>query len=79
MRLGHGWIVLAEAMPSRLGEALGQDRSAGDLRIIRQKADAISAGQRGQWQHHGQHHHTAEIAHGDKPLTTTNVAGLEKP
>tara|TARA_E500000178_G_scaffold118604_1_gene118570 strand:+ start:1314 stop:1637 length:324 start_codon:yes stop_codon:yes gene_type:complete len=79
MRLGHGWIVLTEAMPTRLGEALGQDRSASDLRIIRQEADAISAGQQRQWHHHRQRHHAAEIAHGRKPQTTTNVAGLEKP
>ena len=46
MRLGHGWIVLAEAMPALLGEALGQDRSARSLRIIWKKANAISAGNR---------------------------------
>jgi len=46
MRLGHGWIVLAEAMPTLLGEALGQDRSARNLRIIWKKANAISAGNR---------------------------------
>ena len=46
MRFGKSLIVLAEAMPTLLREALGQDRAASDLRIIGQKANAIRAGHR---------------------------------
>jgi len=78
MRLGHGWIVLAEAMPTLLGEALGQDRSARNLRIILKKANAISAGQRCRKRHQGQSHHAMDTPHRIKPQDSTNVAGLEK-
>ena len=79
MRLGHGWIVLAEAMPTLLGEALGQDRSASDLRIIWQETNAISAGQRCRKRHQGQRHNAMDTPHRIKPQDSTNVAGLEKP
>ncbi|MDA7986448.1 MAG: hypothetical protein MPI81_06390 [Synechococcus sp. H1_metabat_bins_2.tsv.006] len=79
MRFGNGWIVLAEAMPTLLREALGQDRAASDLRIIWQKANAISAGQRRRKRHQGQRHHAVDTPHRIKPQDSTNVAGLEKP
>ena len=79
MRFGNGWIVLAEAMPTLLREALGQDRAASDLRIIWQKANAISAGQRRRKRHQGQGHNAVETPHRIKPQDSTNVAGLEKP
>ena len=79
MRFGHGWIVLAEAMPTLMREALGQDRAASDLRIIWQETNAISAGQRCRKRHQGQSHHAMNTPHRIKPQDSTNVAGLEKP
>ena len=79
MGFGNGWIVLAEAMPTLLREALGQDRAASDLSIIGQKANAISAGQRRRKRHQGQSHHAMNTLHRIKPQDSTNVAGLEKP
>ena len=79
MRFGHGWIVLAEAMPTLMREALGQDRAASDLRIIWQETNAISAGQRCRKRHQGQRHHAMNTLHRIKPQDSTNVAGLEKP
>ena len=66
-------------MPTLLGEALGQDRSASNLRIIWKKANAISAGQRRRKRHQGQRHHAIDTPHRIKPRDSTNVAGLEKP
>ena len=79
MRFGNGWIVLAEAMPTLLGEALGQDRSASNLRIIWKKANAISAGHRRRQRPQSQRHHSIGITHHIKHQDSTNVAGLEKP
>ena len=79
MRFGNGWIVLAEAMPTLMREALGQDRAARDLRIIWQETNAISAGQRCRKRHQGQSHHAMNTPHRIKPQDSTNVAGLEKP
>ena len=78
MRFGNGWIVLAEAMPTLLREALGQDRSARNLRIIWKKANAISADQRRRKRHQGQRHHAIDTPHRIKPQDSTNVVGLEK-
>ena len=63
MRFGNGWIVLAEAVPTLLREALGQDRAASDLSIIGQKANAISAGQRPLQRQQGQRHHARDTPH----------------
>ena len=79
MRFGNGWIVSAEAMPTLLREALGQDRAASDLRITWQKENAISAGQRRRKRHQGQRHNAVDTLHRIKPQDSTNVAGLEKP